>query len=123
MIPPEAIFPFAATAGLSALGGFQGFSQKLASVVEDSTTLFQDAFDAFEETPERLRPSAPALQDSFVDVPNAAKPYHCKKLSSDGRRKIPLAQIKETRMNKPTIRLSSANCCRAAFHFQMSSVR
>ncbi len=31
------------------LGSFQGFDRKLASVVRDSTTLFQDSFDAFEE--------------------------------------------------------------------------
>jgi hypothetical protein len=45
---------FGATGGTGAFGALQG----LGWAVGNSTTLFQDAFDGFEQTPEELLPKA-----------------------------------------------------------------
>ncbi|KAJ9612628.1 hypothetical protein H2200_004225 [Cladophialophora chaetospira] len=85
---------FSAAGGFGAIGGFAAFGQTLSSVVEDATTIFQDAFDAFEETPKRLRPNPPTLEDSTIDLPIAASPYQWAKLKSDGKRRIRLVKIR-----------------------------
>ena len=50
-------------------GGFRNFGLTLSQAVEDASTIFQDAFDAFEPTREELLPTPPARKKSTVEVP------------------------------------------------------
>lgn len=76
-----------------AAGGLFGFGQVLAQQVEDATTVFQDAFDAFESTPDELRPTPPGLKKSSIEFPAAPTRYEWSTLSPEGRKMIRLVTI------------------------------
>ena len=61
-------------------GGFGNFGLTLSQSVEDATTVFQDAFDAFEPTREELLPLPPTRKKSSVEVPASSSQYEWSQL-------------------------------------------
>lgn len=91
-----------------ALASFQDFGLTLARTVEDSSELFQDAFDDLDSRPIDLLPKPAVRQSSSIDVPLSSSEYQWCGLSEESKSVTRLVRIE--RGNVPQSESTQIRC-------------